>query len=70
MPSLEDIYSEVTHYPSYGRYEDPLPRRKARYSTKVTRRKQETARQRANSEPTSFAEAIERGLNYYWDAGE
>lgn len=70
MPSLEDIYSEVTHYPPYGRYEDPLPRRKARYSTRAIRRRLEIARQRANSEPSSLAEAIERGLNYYWSAGE
>ena len=38
-----------------------------RYSTRVIKRKQEAAMQRALAEPTSFSEARERGLNYYWD---
>jgi len=41
-----------------------------RYSTRRIRRKQEEARQRFFSEPYSYADAIERGLNYYWDNGE
>ena len=40
------------------------------YSTRDKKRKQQISLQMFLSEPSSFAEAQERGLSYYWDSGE
>ena len=79
MPDLEDLrdpdmvlYKNGKPYRSidvlYGFDEGEPPKRIKKYSTKRIRRMHENAMQRAMSEPTSFAEARERGLNYWWDS--
>jgi hypothetical protein len=81
MPSLEQIYDHETIFYVKGKPRRPIdvihntgpfeqePKRK-KYSTRALRRKEENARQRYFAEPHSFSDAIEKGLNYYWDSGE
>ena len=83
MPTEEEAYHPGTIVWRNGRATSPLDKLRGldkfyeeekhirrKYSTRVIKRKQQAARDRFFAEPTSFTEARERGLNYYWDSGE
>ena len=84
MPTQEDYYHPDTVYYRngvpfcprdrlMGLYEDKLPKRSnpsIKYSSRRLKRKQESTRLNSLAEPSSFAEAREKGRDFWWDSGE